>query len=68
MKRKEFEKIKSRPATELAKDINEKREKLAVLTKDLYSGKLKNVREARAVRKDIARMLTLIAAKQNSNK
>jgi len=45
---------------ELQKNLLEKREKLRQLRFDLASGKVKNVREIREIKKDIARMITLI--------
>jgi large subunit ribosomal protein L29 len=40
--------------------LKEKREKLFQLKFDLASGKIKNVREIRQVKKDIARILTFL--------
>ncbi|MDI6591658.1 MAG: 50S ribosomal protein L29 [Patescibacteria group bacterium] len=49
---------KSKP--ELQKMLQDWREKLRKLRFDLASGKVKNVREIREVKKDIARILTLL--------
>ena len=49
---------KSQP--ELNKLLMEDRERLRVLRFDLASGKVKNVREIRKIKKDIARILTLL--------
>jgi large subunit ribosomal protein L29 len=57
MKTKEF---KSKPQKELSQILLEKRERLRILRFDLASGKVKNVREVRQTRKDIARILTLL--------
>lgn len=51
---------------ELRKLLAEKRERLRTLRFDLASGKVKNVREIRAIRKDIARMFTLLNAKKHA--
>jgi len=45
--------------------ISENREKLRALRFDLASGKVKNVREVRKVKKNIARMFTLIKEAKN---
>lgn len=57
MKAKEL-KIKSH--AELRALLAEKKERLRVLRFDLAGGKVKNVREIRQTKKDIARMLTLL--------
>ena len=44
----------------LQKLLQEKRERLRILKFDLASGKVKNVREIRGIKKDIARILTLL--------
>lgn len=63
---KKSEKIKdfyrmSKP--ELARVLNEKRERLRELRFNLVAGKVKNVREIRETKKDIARILTLLYQK-----
>lgn len=45
---------------ELQKILKDDREKLRQLRFDLAAGKVKNVREVRKIKKDIARILTLI--------
>ena len=49
---------KSKP--ELQKLLQDLRERLRQLRFDLAAGKVKNVREIRKIKKDIARMLTLL--------
>ena len=66
MKRKEIETLKSMTAEELGKLVRERREKLRALQFDLAAGKVKNVSELRAVRKEIARLLTF-AQQKNRN-
>ena len=46
--------------SELRKILKESRERLGVLRFDLASGKIKNVREIRKIKKDIARILTFL--------
>ncbi|MEK7071801.1 MAG: 50S ribosomal protein L29 [Patescibacteria group bacterium] len=43
---------------EILKTLQEKREKLRQLRFDLSAGKVKNVREIRQIKKDVARILT----------
>jgi len=59
-KLREFLKM-SRKELELA--LAEKREKLRALRFNLAAGKVKNVREIREIKKDIARILTLLRKK-----
>jgi len=58
--------LRKKTRTELEKLLLENQEKLRGLRFDLASGKLKNVREIRYIKKDIARILTLLK-KDNSN-
>ena len=46
--------------TELRKLLQDSREKLRQLKFDLASGKVKNVRKIRELKKDIARILTVL--------
>lgn len=59
--------IKQKPKNELQKILKEDREKLQQLHFDLASGKVKNVREIRMIKKDIARILTFLS-ELNSDK
>jgi len=52
--------LKHLPDLELKKSLENSREKLRSLRFDLASGKVKNVREIREIRKTIARILTLL--------
>lgn len=52
--------LKNRSQSELKNILEENREKLRQLRFDLASGKVKNVREIRKTKKDIARISTLI--------
>jgi len=49
---------------ELQRLLREKRERLRQLRFDLAGGKVKNVREIRETKKDIARILTFLKLKQ----
>ncbi len=49
--------------SELQKILQESREKLRQLRFDLVAGKVKNVREIRHLKKEIARILTILRKK-----
>jgi len=51
--------------TELQKLLQDNRERLRQLRFDLAAGKVKNVREIRKIKKDIARILTILCQKNN---
>lgn len=57
MKAKE---LRTKQNTELSTLLDDNRERLRVLRFDLASGKVKNVREIRKTKKDVARILTLL--------
>jgi len=55
--------LRQKSPAELQKMLSEYREKLRQLRFDLAAGKVKNIREIREVKKDIARILTLLNQK-----
>jgi len=55
-----LDELKRKTKSELQKLLQDSREKLRQLRFDLASGKVKNVREIRTIKKDIARILTII--------
>lgn len=59
MKRKEFQAQKEKPVAELEKEIREYRARLEALQFDLAAGKVKNIKEIKAVKKNIAQLLTI---------
>ena len=63
MKAKE---LRQKTIKELQELLQERRKRLAQLRFDLSLKKLKNVREIREVKKDIARILTLLKIKSQS--
>jgi large subunit ribosomal protein L29 len=65
MKAKE---LRQKSDNELEKILQEKRKKLYQLRSDLVAGKVKNVREIRMVKKDIARILTILNERKLSKK
>jgi len=52
--------LRQKPKEELQKLLSEKGERLRNLMFGLASGKVKNVREIRKIKKDIAKILTII--------
>jgi len=52
--------LRQKSKSELQKLLQDSREKLRQLRFDLASGKVKNFREIRELKKDIARILTLL--------
>ncbi len=63
MKKKQLQSYTARSEGELQKELLEEREKLANLRFDLAAGKVKNIREIRHLKKNIAQLLTLIPKK-----
>ncbi len=55
-----IQELRQKPKDELLKLLVDHRERLRNLKFDLASGKVKNVRQIREFRKDIARILTLL--------
>jgi large subunit ribosomal protein L29 len=56
--------LRKKTATDLKKLLVEDQGKLRQLRFDLVGGKVKNVREIRKIRKEIARILTVTGAKK----
>jgi large subunit ribosomal protein L29 len=59
MKKKQLQELKSKPKEELQKMLLDLRAKVWQYKQDLASGKVKNIKEIRATKKDIARILTI---------
>jgi len=58
--------IRQKSENDLQRDLIEIREKLRQLKFDLSAGKVKNVREIRNIRKDIAKILTVLNNKKHA--
>ena len=54
--------IRQKPKEELKKLLTDKKEAQRSLKFNLASGKVKNIREIRELKKDIARILTILKA------
>jgi large subunit ribosomal protein L29 len=63
MKLREKEQLKNKPKAELEKNLSEYRDKLWSLKTALVGGKVKNVSEIKEVKKNIARILTILNLK-----
>lgn len=57
--------LRKKPKTELQRMLSSSQEKLRKLRFDLASGKVKNIREIRALRKEIAQILTILKEKKD---
>lgn len=57
------EELRKKTKEDLEKLLVEKRKKRAQLRFDLKTGKVKNIREIREIKKDIARILTILKEK-----
>jgi len=66
MKHREIQELKTKPTPELLKLLKEWKERLRVLKFDLAAGKVKNVKELRKLRKNIARALTFMRTAENN--
>lgn len=64
MKKKEFQELKNKPVAELNKMMSDFKERLWNVKNDLLRGKVKNIQEMKTIKKDIARIMTIV----NSNK
>jgi ribosomal protein L29 len=68
MKRKDKEQLLKKSDKELQDQLTASRDKLWLLKRDLKAGKVKNVREIKHLRRNVARMLTLLQwRKQHDN-
>jgi len=64
----EIKELRGKKQKDLQDLLAEKREKLRLFKFDLVSGKVKNVREIRSTRKDIAQIITILNENQKQNK
>ena len=52
--------LRQQTKEELKRQLQEGREKMRQLRFDLVSGRIKNIREIRVIKKDVARILTIL--------
>jgi len=62
----EFKELNKKTESELNRILKEEKGKLRDLIFDLSSGKVKNVREIRVIKKDIAQILTIFNARKKN--
>ncbi len=60
MKKKEFQELKNKPVAELNKMMSELKDRLWNVKNDLVRGKVKNIQEVKTIKKDIARIMTVV--------
>ena len=58
-----IQELRQKNKSELQKLLEDSKERLRQLRFDLAAGKVKNVREIRKIKKDIARILTILKSK-----
>ena len=68
MKTKEFAELKQKTTAELDTDLNKKKSELFNLRFQLATGQLQNTAAISAVKRDIARVKTILAQRQNETK
>ncbi len=68
MKKNDISKLHNRSVAELQKEAIETKEKLWALRREIAGGKVKNVKARNAMRRDVARMLTVASMKGLNNK
>lgn len=65
MKKNNLQELRNKPLAELEKSIKDSREKVRSMKFDLAAGKVKNVKELKKIKKEVARMLTIIKEGEN---
>ena len=68
MKKNELADLKGKTIDELARLLLDARDELGKLKIDMFLGKSKNLNQARNKRKDIARILTILSMKEDTQK
>ena len=63
MKKNDFNYTTENSEAELTKELEARKEKVANLKFDLAAGKVKNIREIRHLKKEIAKLMTLLSSK-----
>jgi large subunit ribosomal protein L29 len=60
--------LREKPLEDLREDLRNRRQKLRELRFNLSFGKVKNIRQVHSMKKDIARILTIIKEMDRKNK
>lgn len=66
MKIKQLQELKAKPTAELEKLHGDYEAKLKALQFDLAAGKVKNIQDIRNLKKDVARILTILRASETN--
>lgn len=66
MKKEDLQELKKRPLNDLQERLRKEREKLNDLQFNVSMGKVKNIAELKNIKKNVARILTIINKKQNN--
>ncbi len=64
MKKKDFQELKNREISKLVEIVAEKRKELARISVKITAGEEKNLKKAKDLRRELARILTLIREKE----
>lgn len=64
MKKNELSQMRDKELKELRKELKEKKQELAKVRLEVSTGKIKNTRAGKNLRKDIAQILTIIRDKE----
>lgn len=67
MKKDALQELRKKPVMELQKDLSGEREKLNDLQFNLSMGKVKNIKEIKNRKKNIAQILTVLNEKEGNN-
>jgi len=68
MKNKELREFKNKPMLELVDEVKKRRARMEELKFDLATGKVKNLKEIKDVKKSIAQIETIIQSIKNKEK
>ena len=68
MRKKELQKIRTKPTTDLEQEVSKLRIEARKTKADIFAGKETNLRKSGAIRKDIAQILTILKEKEIGEK
>ncbi len=67
MKKDLLQELRKKPVSELQKELSGEREKLNELQFNLSMGKVKNIKEIKSRKKNVAQILTVLTEKEKNN-
>lgn len=68
MKKKEFQELRKKPVSELQKNLSSEQEKLNNLQFNLSMGKVKNIKEIKKRKKNIAQIMGVVNEKKSQSR